>query len=757
MIPVLHRADERTFNSNGIGRLTDCVSCIVTEERNGIYELELKYPITGKLYQEMCVNGGIIGAIHDDRHDIQLFDIYAHTDPIDGIVTFNAHHISYRLANVILQPFSGTSVGDTFSKIPLNTINTCPFMFWTNKTTSGDFELTKPDNVRAILGGQEGSILDVFGSGDYEFDNFDVKLYANRGFDTGVTIRYGKNMSSIENKEDDSSSYSAIVPYWVGSDGVTVYGGMVVSPTIRAKTFPWTDERMFNIEDGNGEVIEFRSAIITPRAVDFSSDFQEQPTPAQLEERATQYMVANETWEMYRNIKVDFVQLWQTPEYANVASLQRVSLCDLVSVYFPEMGIIQNKQKVIRVDYNVLLERYDSIELGQAQTTLSEMFENGANEVIKEESQTIRNIIKRQTELITGGLGGHVVMTLNADGQPQEILIMDTDDIETAVNVIRMNRNGIGFSRNGYSGPFTSAWTIDGKFNADFISAGTLLANYIRGGTLTIGGVSDSYGQITVLDQNGNTVGKWTNAGINTGQFRADFPNGYLSVGTGGLRIMTGNAQQNPTYIDIDPGYGWQMSKQTSSYLYESYLLAGEVGASIYSYSTGTSPSYFQYSYQDGQTFHTDVRGGLRSDTLSVTGTKSRSVGTDEYGQRLLYCYETPTPTFGDIGEAVLDDTGLCYVFLDAIFAETVSTSQYQVFLQKYGDGDCFISERHAGYFVVQGTPGLSFGWELKAKQSGYDQIRLERDEVQPEPETHDYGAEAADFYEKLMEEREAA
>ena len=289
------------------------------------------------------------------------------------------------------------------------------------------------------------------------------------------------------------------------------------------------------------------------------------------------------------------------------------------------------------------------------------------------------------------------------------------------------------------------------------IQSGTMSANLIRGGILKVGGVGNINGQITVEDQNGGTIGTWTKDGINTNRFRADFDDGYLEIDEGGFDIVTGDVQENPTYIQISSGYGFHMSKQTDNKHYQAYLLPGEIGASAFNYNTLVDDSYFQYSYQDGQTFHTDIRGGLRSDTLSVTGTKSRSVGTDEYGQRLLYCYETPTPTFGDIGEAVLDDTGLCYVFLDAVFAETISTSQYQVFLQKYGSGDCFVSERHAGYFVVQGTPGLLFGWEMKAKQAGYDQLRLERDEKMPEPENHDYGDDAANYYTELMKEREAA
>lgn len=112
---------------------------------------------------------------------------------------------------------------------------------------------------------------------------------------------------------------------------------------------------------------------------------------------------------------------------------------------------------------------------------------------------------------------------------------------------------------------------------------------------------------------------------------------------------------------------------------------------------------------------------------LTVKGTKSRVTHTEDYGKRLLYCYETPSPMFGDIGEGTIDETGKCYVFLDDIFAETIdSDCIYQVFLQPYGKGECYVVERNASYFIVEGTENLTFGWELKAVQRDYDTIRLE-------------------------------
>ena len=139
---------------------------------------------------------------------------------------------------------------------------------------------------------------------------------------------------------------------------------------------------------------------------------------------------------------------------------------------------------------------------------------------------------------------------------------------------------------------------------------------------------------------------------------------------------------------------------------------------------------------------------------MDVTGTKSRVVATDSYAARKLYAYETPAPYFGDIGEGVIADDGKCYVWLDPILAETISTKQYQVFIQRYGSGDCYVSERTAGYFIVTGTPGLAFGWELKAKQRDFDQRRFDRVDITAGQTNRDYGAFAAKHLENLQKAR---
>lgn len=512
MIPILYDSTETAFTSNGIGRLRDCISCRVTEERNGKYECEFKYPVTGKRYADI-VEGCFISVTHDDTGDRQPFIIYRRSAPINGVVTFNAHHVSYQLNNVVLNPFTAGSATEVMAKIPINSINTNPFTFWTDKETTANFNLSNPASVRSILGGSRGSVLDTFGGGEYEFTNYTVKLYQRRGTDTDVTIRYGKNMADLEQQKDVSGVYNAIVPYWAGGEGDNVV---------------MLDEKIV-IADGVTNAV--------PVARDFSADFQNEPTQAQLRARAQSFLSSNKPWVPDENIKVDFVQLWQTSQYKDVASLQRVKLCDTVNVYYPKLGVTAEGVKIIRIVYNVLLDRYDEMELGDARSTFAETVLKQAAETMATsgfvKTAAMQKAIDHATKLITGGLGGHVVFNLNADGEPEEILVMDTADTSTAVNVIRINANGIGFSTNGYNGPFNTAWTLDGNFVADFITTGTLNANLIKTGVLA--------------DTNNNTMFNLSTGELTMKKGSINLGNGKFTVSNSGTMV----ARDATIYGDI--------------------------------------------------------------------------------------------------------------------------------------------------------------------------------------------------------------
>lgn len=470
---LLYAANATSFNSNGIGALTDAISAVVTEERNGIFELTITYPITGKRFGDLS-NSMIIKSCATPNGDYQLFRIYDITKPMNGIVTIHAEHISYQLAYIAVAPFTATTAAEAIYKIGANAMSTCPFTFWTDKSVTANYKQETPANIRSRLGGTQGSILDVYG-GEYEFDNYTVKLHTNRGQNRNVTLRYGKNITDIEQEENIGSVYTSIVGYWKSEDD------LVQTDVINhdnAAYFPYT-----------------RTAV-----VDFSSEWQEAPTVQQLTARATSYMTANKFGVPKVSIKVSFVALWQTEEYKNVAPLERVYLCDTVNVYYEKLGITA-AAKVVKTQYNVLLDRYNSIELGETKTNLARRLASNVGDTqqaFEDTKSLLEKSIIRATDLITGNKGGHVIFVYDANGKPQEICIMDTEDITTAEKVWRWNLSGLGYSKVGYNPPagtagYRLAMTMDGHIVADFVDTGVLTANIIKAGILGDTGAGKNY------------------------------------------------------------------------------------------------------------------------------------------------------------------------------------------------------------------------------------------------------------------------
>ena len=358
MIPILYDRTEASFTSNGLGRLSSCIRCIVTEERNEVYECEFDYPVTGVLFSEI-EEGRIIACTHDEQGDIQPFDIYGRSEPINGVVTFYAHHISYRQNEITVKPFTAGSATEAIAKIKSQSINTNPFTYWTNKSVTASFASEAPKNARDLLMGEEGSMLDVFGTGEYEFDKFNVKLYLHRGQDTNVSIRYGKNLADFQNEYDVSEAYTAVVPYWLGevADGEESVQTLVMLPELFISS---------------GHSVPSGREVVVP--MDLSDEFEDAPTESELRSTATSRLNSSDAWEANQTVTVDFVQLWQTEEYKDYAPLQRLKLCDTCGVFVP-MYDTALRAKVIKVVYNVLLDRYDEMELGDKPTSYAAVLE----------------------------------------------------------------------------------------------------------------------------------------------------------------------------------------------------------------------------------------------------------------------------------------------------------------------------------------------------------------------------------------------
>ena len=447
MKPILFPSTATEFTTQGLGALSDAISCIVTEERNGLYELEMQYPQSGIHFSEIQ-NRCIIYAIPSPYREAQPFRVYRITRPINGIATIYAQHISYDLAGIPVNPFTAGSAAEALSGMASHAAVESPFSFWTDKSTTANFSVLVPSASRSVLGGVEGSILDVYG-GEYLFDKFLVRLYNQRGNDNGVVIRYGKNLTDVEQDANISSVATGVLPYWVGAEGELVQGNIV------------------NV-DGTFDFV----CIMT---IDFSSDFENQPTASELETRAMQYIKSNKIGVPSVSISVSFVQLEQTEEYKDLALLEKCDLCDTVTVQFEALGI-NAKAEIVRIITDVLLERYESVEVGDIRSNIAYTIADQQQKIEKAPTTSaMQKAINNATNWLTSA-DGYVIAVKDDNGTWKEILFLDTPSAETAKNVLRINTNGIGFSTNGVNGPYRNAWTIDGNLVADFITTGTLNA-----------------------------------------------------------------------------------------------------------------------------------------------------------------------------------------------------------------------------------------------------------------------------------------
>ena len=390
--PILYNATETNFDHNGIGILSACVSCEVTEEANGIFELAMTYPMDGVHFADIG-DRAIIKAKADQFREPQLFRVYAISKPINGIVTVLAEHISYDLSGIPVKPFSAPTASSALSMLKTNAVVDCPFDFWTDKATQANFKVSVPASIRSRLGGVTGSILDVYG-GEYEFDNFTVKLHNNRGQNRGVSIRYGKNLTDIQQDQNCSNVATGVYPYWVDSEGAV----LVELP-----------EKIVNAP-GTYNFVKIRT-------LDLSAEFETQPTVDQLRSRTESYIKANNIGVPVVSWSVSFEQLSKSEEYKHLALLERVSLFDTVNVEFPALGVSATA-KAVKIVYDVIADRVKSITLGSVRANIAD--------TVAKQGQEIGETAKKEAwRAVNGQTSEDVFNRLTDYGRIQGIYIED--------------------------------------------------------------------------------------------------------------------------------------------------------------------------------------------------------------------------------------------------------------------------------------------------------------------------------------------
>ena len=438
MIPILYDSiTEGVVPTHyGVGPLTDALSCTVHEVLNGLDELTLTYPAQG-IHAEDITPGCFIKAKPNFTDDPQIFRIYKVGKTMAGKFTVNARHISYDLGGKIITTGSAGSCAAACALLNASAGN---FIISTNKTLSGAFSVSQPASVRSWFGGKEGSILDVYGPGEWKYDNYTASFLTARGVDRSVTIRYGKNLTQLSQELDMTNLVTGIYPFYIDPNGLKTIGDRVPTDLIL---------------DVDRDV-----------AIDFSGDVDPESQTSiedQLEALANRYIQNNNLTTIANSITLDFVQMKDITE--------RVDLGDTVSIYFEALGI-SAKAKCVETVWDVLQERYTKTTFGKTRANIAD--------TIAAQSKLTAQAITRQemneaTQLITGNLGGYVVLEdSDGDGKPDEILIMDTADKDTATKVWRWNKSGLGYSPTGHEGPYDLAMTSTGEIDASFLKVGVI-------------------------------------------------------------------------------------------------------------------------------------------------------------------------------------------------------------------------------------------------------------------------------------------
>lgn len=334
--PRLYPPTAAAWDTNGLGALSDCISCVVEETLNGPFELEMQYRLNGLHYADITLRSLILAKPNPTARP-QPFRVYKISRPINGVVTINAQHLSYDLSGIVIEPFNAPSLASALEGMKTNAVTDNPFEYETDKTVISDFVVSYPSSARSLVAGQRGSLLDTYG-GELEFDRYKVKLWAHRGKDNGVTIRYGKNMTDVNQEEDGSGVYTGVYPYWYSEEEGSADLGSSYVPV-------------------EGE-FDFTRILL----LDLTEEFENKPTAEELTQKAQEYISNHDPGVPTISTTVSW---YQSKDF-----VENVNLGDVVGVYFSRLGI-SAKAKIVKTRYNALQNRYESVDIGSVRSSIA--------------------------------------------------------------------------------------------------------------------------------------------------------------------------------------------------------------------------------------------------------------------------------------------------------------------------------------------------------------------------------------------------
>ena len=348
MIPKLFTAGETQFRGFGLGGLGVATKCRVTRQLNGAYELEMTYPIIGRRFRDLKTRNIILASVGPDEEP-QPFRIYRTKFSLALNKTVYARHIAYDLMGCPLSPFGAGSLAQATGTITRNANNRgFPFDVSANFIRDTACEIAAPRSVWAMLGGQRGSLLDVYG-GEWDFDRFQLTLRERLGTDTGIMVRWGKNLQDLQQEESLANTWTAVTPFWVGADGT----GLVILPEQSIPT---------------GEFDYVRELVW-----DASAEFDEPPTVEELRSRTRRYISSNRVGEPDIGLDVKWVPLDQTEEYKNRRFPSAVHLGDTVAVEYPSAAdpktgkptdFVRAAARVVETVWLPLEDKYEYVRIG---------------------------------------------------------------------------------------------------------------------------------------------------------------------------------------------------------------------------------------------------------------------------------------------------------------------------------------------------------------------------------------------------------
>lgn len=366
--PVLYGSKETDFANNGIGVLSSCISCNVTETTSGIFELSIQYPTDGIHFSEIDT-GSIIKAKCSRDKKQQLFRVYFIDKTMSRVSKIFARHISYDLSGVPVAKFSIYNVSGSkkltpnvvFNAIKENAVTSIPFVFSSDIVSEIESYVSKsPMYFRSHLLGEETSLLQKFG-GEIEFDNFSIILHKKRGKNNGASVRYGKNLINAKQEKNCANVSTGVYPFWSKiSDNNIQYAELPEKVVYADGQFAFQ-----NIE-----------------ILDLSSFFEEKPSESALRVAAKTYMQKNGFGKPTVSLIVSFSQVEQYEKLGYFDNFAEIGLYDTVSVFFPAMNVL-SESIVSKIVYDSIHERIESVTLGEMIANVADTIADQKKEIEK--------------------------------------------------------------------------------------------------------------------------------------------------------------------------------------------------------------------------------------------------------------------------------------------------------------------------------------------------------------------------------------